>query len=177
MSTMITWCKQPTCCGTLLLWLSLGCMVSCRHAVENPTGIKIQIPDDHPQELSVTPQAEWIEDLSTLPPLGSPNQLLAVGNFSPDGAQFPRGAMVTWPLRQKQTPGTRLWIVTYNAQQASWLGTGEMATVGSSGLEATGRIWHCSNNGVSSERPLRFRRRTPVFWQADYKVNETRDLR
>jgi hypothetical protein len=120
------------------------------------TDIQIELPGGQMIDASSPPKVEMVSDLSKLPMLDGNKELIAAGNFSPEAVKLPQGAKVTWKLAHQQTPGTRVWIVTLNEATQKWLGTGEMATVAESGVEATGRLWHFSNNGLSKEKPADF---------------------
>jgi hypothetical protein len=98
-------------------------------------------------------KASSIDDLAALPALGAGN-LLAAGKFEPSGSSFPDGLRITWPLSSKRSGGEKLWIVTLDETNHRWLGTGEMAEVAQSGTQASGRVYHFSNIGLSDQKPF-----------------------
>ena len=116
-----------------------------------PPKITLKLPpgsDDRPLT------GEPITDLTSLPKLDDDAKLLAAGKFGPDGAEFPRGVEATWPLAEPREPGSKLWIVTLAESGTRWYETGDEATVGASGLEATGTLYHFSGHGLSNNDPL-----------------------
>ena len=78
----------------------------------------------------------------------------AAGKFEPSGSSFPGGLRVTWPLSTPRQPGEKLWIITLDEARHRWLWTGEMADVASSGMLASGKVYHFSSTGLSDQKPF-----------------------
>jgi hypothetical protein len=81
------------------------------------------------------------------------NPLLSLAHFKPDGATFPEGIEVVFPLGESRPAGSILWIVNSEDKGESWRGTGESAKVGPDGVTAAGRVYHFSYIGLV-EKPL-----------------------
>jgi len=103
-----------------------------------------------------------IENLDAMPPLSDGGRAVAAGWFEPEGARFPQGARVTWPLREGLFPGAKLWIVAWDEQTGQWRGTGQQANVEASGRAASGVLFHCSVAGLSMFRPENMETAAPV---------------
>ena len=114
--------------------------------------IRLELPEGV-VEPEVQPRATVIKDLAELPKASSGSSLVAAGEFEPDGARFPKGLKVTWPLPGRSRAGSELWIVTLDEKRKEWLGTGEKATVAADGQSATGIVHHFSTLGLQDGPP------------------------
>ncbi|MDB5312389.1 MAG: hypothetical protein JWO38_6591 [Gemmataceae bacterium] len=116
------------------------------------TEIRIEIPGGAPRP-ETKPTAKAIDDLATVPAIEGGVRLLAAGKFEPEGAQFPGGLKVTWPLKEARPAGSPLYIVTLVPAENKWRWTGETATVAADGGSAAGTVWHFSDIGLGDGPP------------------------
>ncbi len=102
-----------------------------------------------PPGSAIAPRVTPVADLAALPRAGA---VAAAGVFEPSGLQIPGGLEVTWPLRSPRRAGERLLIAVLDEAARAWRPTGERATVGLSGRDAKGTVYHFSTIAVLDEQ-------------------------
>jgi hypothetical protein len=121
--------------------------------LEYPPGSEVQIfsPSGASEEYKRL-HARLIKDVTDFYTPSRKNPLLFCGDFKPDGATFPDGVEVVFPMAEALPPQSTLWIVNTSAEDKKWVGTGESAKVDSNGRTATGRVYHFSYIGLAKKQ-------------------------
>lgn len=166
----------------VILLIGLGYIFRQKPLVlDYPPGSQIKIlrPIAGPAEFKRL-SATLLRDLTKFRSPARNNPLLSCGRFKPDGATFPDGLEVVFPLAKAEAPGSILWIVNGDfedvPENVSWLGTGESAKVNADGLSATGTVYHFSYIGLVKE-PLKnieagSRRRPSELYVPEVQLSE-----
>ncbi len=134
-----------------LLGLLCGCNDSGQSSADRKVGppARIAYADGSPVDAKLA-RAIVVTVLSELPPLGEKRRPLAAVRFEPDGAQFPAGLRVTWPLVEHREPGEMLAVVFLDESSRIWADSGERAVVDATGQAAEGRVFHFCVGGVAT---------------------------
>lgn len=136
--------------GVLVVLILIGIgylFVEWPGKVSYPSGsrVEIQIPPGAPEDFKRL-KATLLKDVADLPGIEKHHDLFSIAEFLPDGATFPDGIAVTWPLAKHRDPKNHktLSIIAYHPAEKKWLGTRELATIDPGGKTATGKVYHFS---------------------------------